>query len=163
MNLRRAASCYLGWISRLQHKEELPRRSLDVSLSWEDAVRAWEGEGGWSCLVKYQRGDLHRENSGDLLRVSLESLLVLTPCERTAPDQGGAVQRAHARLPRWCLWWRAPLLVQEMSETWVQSLRREDPVRGGHGNSLPYSCLESSMDRGAWWATAIASQGVGHN
>ena len=22
-----------------------------------------------------------------------------------------------------------------------------------HGNPLQYSCLESSMDRGAWWAT----------
>ena len=24
---------------------------------------------------------------------------------------------------------------------------------GGHGNSLQYSCLETPMDRGAWWAT----------
>ena len=24
---------------------------------------------------------------------------------------------------------------------------------GGHGNSLQYSCLENSMDRGAWWST----------
>ena len=24
---------------------------------------------------------------------------------------------------------------------------------GGRGNPLQYSCLESSMDRGAWWAT----------
>ena len=24
---------------------------------------------------------------------------------------------------------------------------------GGHGNQLMYSCLENSMDRGAWWAT----------
>ena len=24
---------------------------------------------------------------------------------------------------------------------------------GGHGNSLQYSYLENSMDRGAWWAT----------
>ena len=23
----------------------------------------------------------------------------------------------------------------------------------GHGNPLQYSCLEYSMDRGAWWAT----------
>ena len=28
---------------------------------------------------------------------------------------------------------------------------------GGHGNPLQYSCLENSMDRGAWWATV---QGV---
>ena len=24
---------------------------------------------------------------------------------------------------------------------------------GGNGNQLQYSCLESPMDRGAWWAT----------
>ena len=24
---------------------------------------------------------------------------------------------------------------------------------GGHGNPLQYSCLEYSMDRGAWWVT----------
>ena len=24
---------------------------------------------------------------------------------------------------------------------------------GEHGNSLQHSCLENSMDRGAWWAT----------
>ena len=25
--------------------------------------------------------------------------------------------------------------------------------KGGSGNPLQYSCLENSMDRGAWWAT----------
>ena len=24
----------------------------------------------------------------------------------------------------------------------------------GHGNPLQYSCLQNSMDEGAWWATA---------
>ena len=24
---------------------------------------------------------------------------------------------------------------------------------GGHGSPLQYSCLENTMDRGAWWAT----------
>ena len=24
---------------------------------------------------------------------------------------------------------------------------------GGHGNSFQYSCLENTMDRGAWWTT----------
>ena len=24
----------------------------------------------------------------------------------------------------------------------------------GHGNPLQYSCLENTMDRGAWWAIA---------
>ena len=26
-------------------------------------------------------------------------------------------------------------------------------IEGGNGNPLQYSCLENSMDRGAWWAT----------
>ena len=32
---------------------------------------------------------------------------------------------------------------------------------GGHGNRLPYSCLEKSMDRGAWWVKVIGSQRMG--
>ena len=32
---------------------------------------------------------------------------------------------------------------------------------GGHGNRLPYSCLENSMDRGAWWVKVIGSQRMG--
>ena len=27
---------------------------------------------------------------------------------------------------------------------------------GGDGNPLQYSCLENSMDKGAWWATVHA-------
>ena len=27
------------------------------------------------------------------------------------------------------------------------------PPGGGSGNSLQYSCLENSMERGAWWTT----------
>ena len=40
-----------------------------------------------------------------------------------------------------------------MQETRVQSLGWEDPLEEGNGNPLQYSCLENSMDRGAWWAT----------
>ena len=32
----------------------------------------------------------------------------------------------------------------------------------GNGNPLQYSCLESPMDGGAWWATVYGSQRVGH-
>ena len=34
---------------------------------------------------------------------------------------------------------------------------------GGHGNPLQYSCLEKSMDRGAWWATVLRVGKSGHN
>ena len=33
----------------------------------------------------------------------------------------------------------------------------------GHGNPLQYSCLENTMDRGAWQATVQGSQRVGHD
>ena len=33
----------------------------------------------------------------------------------------------------------------------------------GNGNPLQYSCLENSMDRGAWWATVHGLQRVGHD
>ena len=33
----------------------------------------------------------------------------------------------------------------------------------GHGNPLKDSCLENTMDRGAWRATVHQSQRVGHD
>ena len=38
-------------------------------------------------------------------------------------------------------------------ETQVRSLGREDPPEKGKANSLQYSGLENSMDRGSWWVT----------
>ena len=40
-----------------------------------------------------------------------------------------------------------------MWETQARSLGREDSLQEGHGNPLQYSCLENSLDRGAWWVT----------
>ena len=34
---------------------------------------------------------------------------------------------------------------------------------GGHGKPFHYSCLENSMDRGAWLAMPIGSLRVGHD
>ena len=38
-----------------------------------------------------------------------------------------------------------------MWETWVRSLGQEDPLE--KEMAFQYSCLENSMDGGAWWAT----------
>ena len=38
-----------------------------------------------------------------------------------------------------------------VQETWVRPLGWGRSPREGNGNSLQYSCLENSMDRGAWW------------
>ena len=40
-----------------------------------------------------------------------------------------------------------------MQETWVQSLRLGRSPEEGNSNPLQYSCLENSMDRGAWQGT----------
>ena len=40
-----------------------------------------------------------------------------------------------------------------MQETWVGSLESGRSPGGGHGNTLQDSCLENSMDGGAWRAT----------
>ena len=45
-----------------------------------------------------------------------------------------------------------PPAMQKIQETWVRSVGQEDPGRRAW-NPLQYSCLENSMDRGAWWAT----------
>ena len=37
-----------------------------------------------------------------------------------------------------------------MQETWVQTLGRSPGE--GDGNPPQYSCLDNSVDRGAWWA-----------
>ena len=34
---------------------------------------------------------------------------------------------------------------------------------GGNGYPFQYSCLENSMDRGAWWAAVHGAQRVGHD
>ena len=47
---------------------------------------------------------------------------------------------------------------QEIQETWVQSLDREDPLEKENGNPLQYSCLKNAMDRGAWRATVYELQ-----
>ena len=47
-------------------------------------------------------------------------------------------------------WQRTDLSVQE---TWVRSLGQEDPPGIRNSNPFQYSCLENSMDKGAWRAS----------
>ena len=74
--------------------------------------------------------------------------------------QAGSISLVLPRNPRTImylypeLWRLVTQMVRNLSamlETWVWSLGREDPGEG-NGNPLQYSCLENSMDRGAWWA-----------
>ena len=48
-------------------------------------------------------------------------------------------------------------------ETWVRSLGREDSPGERNGNPLQYSCLENSMDRGAWRAIVHRVRRGGRN
>ena len=49
-------------------------------------------------------------------------------------------------------------------DTWDADLipRSRRSPRVGNGNPLQYSCLENSMDRGAWWATVHGVSRVRH-
>ena len=50
-----------------------------------------------------------------------------------------------------------------VQETRIQSLGWEDPLEKGLATT-PGSCLENSMDRGAWqFSTVQGSQRVGHD
>ena len=44
-----------------------------------------------------------------------------------------------------------------MQEVQVLSLAWEDPLEKGMAYPFQNSCLENSMDRGAWWATVQRS------
>ena len=46
---------------------------------------------------------------------------------------------------------------------WVQSLGWGVPLTQGTCNPLHYSCLENSMDRGAWQATVHGVKRIGHD
>ena len=45
-----------------------------------------------------------------------------------------------------------PSAMQKTQETQLPSLVWENPPVEGNGNPLQYSCMEISIDRGAWWA-----------
>ena len=49
-----------------------------------------------------------------------------------------------------------------MWETWVQSLGWEDPLEEGMATHSSVLAWRIPMDRGAWRATAMGSQRVGH-
>ena len=53
--------------------------------------------------------------------------------------------------------------MQEMPETWVQSLGRDDPLEEGTGGPLQYSRLENPMDRGTWGLQSMGLPRVGHD
>ena len=43
--------------------------------------------------------------------------------------------------------------MQEIQETQVRSLGREDSLEEENGDPFQYSCLKNHMNRGAWWPT----------
>ena len=45
------------------------------------------------------------------------------------------------------------LPMQDTKKTQVQTPGSGRSPGVGNGNSLQYSCLQNSLDRGAWWAT----------
>ena len=50
-----------------------------------------------------------------------------------------------------------------MWETWVQSLGWKDPLEEGRETHSSILAWTIPMDRGAWWATVMGLQRVGHD
>ena len=70
-----------------------------------------------------------------------------------------AFTRIYLQIILYCYWCQMVLVVKKLSAN-AGDPRDVDLIPGwgrflgeGNGNPLQYSCLESSMDRGAWWAT----------
>ena len=65
--------------------------------------------------------------------------------------------------------WGLPLVAQmvknlpAVQETWVQPLGWGRSPREGNGNPHQDSCLENSVDRGAWWVIVHRVARVRHN
>ena len=53
--------------------------------------------------------------------------------------------------------------MQDMQETWVRSLDREDSPGETNGDPFQYSCLGNPMDRGAWQAPPWGHKRVRHD
>ena len=60
-------------------------------------------------------------------------------------------------------WVKNTPAMQDTQEMWVRFLGQKDSPEEENDNPLQYSCLESPMDRGAWWTTVQRLQRVRHD
>ena len=63
-----------------------------------------------------------------------------------------SVAKLYYGLPRWCSGKEPTCNAGDARDAGLIPGLERSP-RGGSGNPFQYSCLENSMDRGAWWAT----------
>ena len=97
---------------------------------------------------------------GDLPDPGIEPMSLTSPAG-SLPDKWVIYYQCHSKscfistissLYSWCAVW-----VQFYLFKWLPM----KPTREGNDNPLQYSCLENSMDRGAWWATVhVATESV---
>ena len=95
---------------------------------------------------------------------STEGLLVAERASVEAPRAAGPPSLSRTIQPRLIRWgvFVAPIYIDHTTAVRVEVSRRRSSARTpgsgrspGEGNGFPpqYSCLENSMDTGAWWAT----------
>ena len=71
--------------------------------------------------------------------------LYCSTCQDFLPFEGAI------GLPRWLSSKESACNAGDLRDVGLTPRSGRSP-RGGHGNTLQYSCLENLMDRGAWWA-----------
>ena len=74
--------------------------------------------------------------------------------------------KKHKKKLTYCIIWASQVAqtiknLPAMRETQVRFLGWEDPLE--KGMATQYSCLENSMDRGAWWAIVHGVERVRHD
>ena len=92
---------------------------------------------------------------------AMQKTLVQSLGQEDPLDKGMAT---HSSILAWKIpWMEEPGGLQPMGSLRIgllNSRKTQEIIGEGNGNPLQYSCLENSMDGGAWWA---AVHGVGHH
>ena len=86
----------------------------------------------------------------DSMDVSLSELWELVMDREVWRAVIHGVSKSRTRLSNWSLSLSLAVKKNALFEHWSKSINRQ--LGEGNGNPLQYSCLESPMDGGAWWA-----------
>ena len=122
---------------------------VESNMTGTQHVRTYEGSG-------------KKESGRNLtMQVTQVRILYFILCAMKSSEKLNELPKVLQLINSTCLTllYRFPMKLQN----WMRAHVYQTAPGGGNGNPLQYSCLENSMDRGAWQAQSMQSQRVGHN